>query len=67
MHLPTTTGVADDPDTEMFDNVIANIIQVVLVDAPDLISCKEFYSIRPLYSWIPNHPQISNIKFHFLC
>ena len=26
----------------------------------DLIPYKAFYYIRPLYSWISNHPQISN-------
>ena len=30
----------------------------------DLIPCKVFYYIRHLYSWITNHPQISN-NHHF--
>ena len=36
MHLLDTLDIADNYDTEWFHNIIANKIQVVLVDAPVL-------------------------------
>ena len=33
MHLPKALDVSEDPETEGFHNIIANILQVVLLDA----------------------------------
>ena len=32
MHIHNALGVADNPDTEWINNIIANVFQVVLVD-----------------------------------
>ena len=36
MHILNTLGVAENSNTEWFQNVIANILEVVLIDAPVL-------------------------------
>ena len=32
-------------------------VHVCVSQTGDLIACKAFYPIMPLYYWIPNHPQ----------
>ena len=46
MNLPNALGVAEDTYTEGFQNIIANIFQVVLVNAP-VISPHEFPQLEP--------------------
>ena len=46
MHIPYAFGIADDPDTEGFHNIIVNLLQLVLVDAPVLLP-HEFPQLEP--------------------
>ena len=49
MLLPNALGISEDPETEGFHNIIANILQVVLVDAP-VIPPHEFTQLEPKLS-----------------
>ena len=70
MHLFNALGVAENPDAEGFHNIILNVLQVVLVDAPVLLP-HAFPQIEPnlplkLDTLIKYHicmPIISNTVF----
>ena len=49
MRLLNALGVAEDPYAEEFQNIIANILQVVVVDAP-VLSPHVFHKLEPKLS-----------------
>ena len=48
MHIPNTIGVVDNSDMEGFHNIIADVFQVVLVDA----------LVIPLYAFTQIEPNL---------